>query len=455
VRLPDFSRSTSFRLAVGIAGAFSVGIFLLFGFVYWQAAHYLARRLDDSVLQELDGFTVLPREKMLAEMAESLRDDFRRNKVEGLFAPDGKSIAGNMERLPQDLTAGTGPHQATVVRIGERGGEQQTVRVASRQLSDGTILVAARNIVEVEEIGEILARALGLGLIPALFIAILAGAIFSTRANRRVEELSQRTRRIVAGGLKDRLPVRNINDPFDKLGSVVNKMLDDIERLIHEIAAVGDDIAHDLRTPLSRVRVTLERGRENAETIEDLRATIDRAITGLDQSLAIIIALLRIVEIEHGRRLAGFGEVAVADLLHEVVDLYTPMAEDRGIELRIASLQPAAAVRGDRELLFEALANLVDNSVKFTPVGGRVELSLVVRGRDVVLSVCDTGPGISDIEREMVTRRFYRSEKSRHAPGFGLGLSLVSAILKLHGFTLIIGRGPGCIMEIICSSPEV
>jgi signal transduction histidine kinase len=226
-------------------------------------------------------------------------------------------------------------------------------------------------------------------------------------------------------------------------------MLGEIEALIHEIAGVGDDIAHDLRTPLTRVRVRLERGRERATTLEELRGVADQAIAGLDQSLAIITALLRIAEIEHSRRLEGFSQVGLAPLLREVGDLYDPIAEDKGVALRVEAAD-GATVHGDRDLLFEAVANLVDNAVKFTPAGGCVELALSRRDGETIVGVRDTGPGIPESERDAVTRRFYRADKSRRTEGLGLGLSLVAAIVKLHGFRLAIAAGPGCTVEIVC-----
>ena len=253
----------------------------------------------------------------------------------------------------------------------------------------------------------------------------------------------------MAGDLRERLPTRGGDDPFDQFAVSVNRMLAEIEVLIHEIAGVGDDIAHDLRTPLTRVRVRLERGRQHAATRDEFRAVADQAITGLDQSLAIITALLRIAEIEHNRRLEGFSQVQLAPLVREVGDLYDPIAEDKRVTLRIDAADEAT-VRGDRDLLFEAVANLVDNAVKFTPEGGSVELALVPRESETVIRVRDTGPGISESEREAVTKRFYRSDKSRRTEGLGLGLSLVAAIVKLHGFRFTITAGPGCTVEIAC-----
>jgi PAS domain S-box-containing protein len=225
-----------------------------------------------------------------------------------------------------------------------------------------------------------------------------------------------------------------------------------LEEALQEAKVVGDNIAHDLRTPLTRVRLRLERGREHAATLEELRAVADQAIAGLDQSLTTITALLRITEIEHRRRREGFSEVQLAPLVREVGDLYEPIAEDKRVTLQVEAADETT-VHGDRDLLFEAVANLVDNAVKFTPEGGRVELALRHQDGESVIRVSDTGPGIPEIEREAVTRRFYRSDQSRNIKGLGLGLSMVAAIIKLHSFNFRISAGPGCTAEIAC--PQV
>jgi signal transduction histidine kinase len=273
--------------------------------------------------------------------------------------------------------------------------------------------------------------------------------VLSLRARNRLLEVNRRIQRIVAGDLRERLPTCDRNDPFEQLAVSVNRMLDEIETLIHEITGAGNDIAHDLRTPLTRVRARLERGRANAATLDELRTAVDQSIASLDQSLAVVTALLRIAEIEHSRRLDCFSQVQLAPVLREVCDLYEPIAEDKGVALQVA-IGDEATVRGDRDLLFEAVANLVDNAVKFTPEGGRVRLALLHREGENVIQVNDTGPGIPESEREAVVKRFYRSDKSRNTEGLGLGLSLVAAIVKLHGFRFTIAAGPGCTAEIAC-----
>jgi len=452
VRLPDFARSTTFRSALSIAGVFAVSIAILFSFVYWRTAAYMTGRIDSLIVGESAVIASEPGPERLSLVDSRLKGDPRRIKAAGLFAPDGRRIAGNVETLPRGLTIGAAPGDTTVERLGPSGPERERVRAVARRTPDGEVLVIGRNIDELDEIAAIVERALALGIIPALILSIVAGAGLSLRAQRRIEQVTETTRRIVGGDLRERLPTRGVSgDPLDQLAEIVNSMLDEIERLIHEIAGVGDDIAHEVRTPLTRVRAVLERGREHATGVEELREVVDRAIGGLDKSLAIVTALLRIAEIEHGRRLAAFGTVDLASVVMEVAELYDPIAEDRGVALEIGDTA-ASKVSGDRDLLFEAIANLVDNAIKFTPAGGRVELDLSKHAGEVRLRVADTGPGISEGERDVVTRRFYRSDKSRQAQGVGLGLSLVAAIAKLHGFALHITTGPGCCIEI--AAPE-
>jgi signal transduction histidine kinase len=448
VRLPDFARTSTFRWTLAIAGAFVLYTSALFGFVYWQTASYLISENDVLLAQELRVFAANAPQERLEQIDDRLSKDPRHVKVAGLFGADGRRIAGNIESLPPGLAPDV-PAVAVIVRL--EGGERQNqkVKLAAHPLPSGEVIVIGRNIDEIAEVAEIVGWAIALGLLPAFVLAVAIGMVLSLRALRRLSDVNRRIQRIVAGDLRERLPTRGSDDPFDQLAAGVNRMLGEIEALIQEIAGIGDNIAHDLRTPLTRVRVRLERGRKHASTLEESRAVADQAIAGLDQSLAIITALLRIAEIEHSRRLDSFSEVRLGPLLREVGDLYEPIAEDKRVALRVEAADEAT-VHGDRDLLFEAVVNLVDNAVKFTPEGGRVDLALLCRDGESVIRVSDTGPGIPETEREAVTKRFYRSDKSRSTEGLGLGLSLVAAIIKLHGFRLTIAAGPGCTAEIVC-----
>jgi signal transduction histidine kinase len=447
VLLPEFMRTTTFRWTLIIFGAFAISILLMFAFVYWQTAAYMNAGVDRLIIDHADAVaTDLPQHRLQA-ISDYLQEDPRRVKLGALFSPEGDHVGGNIESLPPGLRPDTGVQTVSVVRTDTLGRERQRVRAVARRLADGQTIVIGRNVDELVQIAGIVERALALGLVPALCLGLTTGALLSARAQKRVEQVNQRVQRIVAGELRERLPTRGVDDSFDRLAVIVNGMLDEIEALVQSMAGAGDDIAHDLRTPLTRVRVGLERARQSARSVEELRAAVDHAIVGLDQSLAIITALLRITEIEHSRRLAAFSQVALGDLVREVGELYEPIAEDKGVVLTVGA-QEDVVVRGDRDLLFEAITNLVDNAVKFTPEGGTVEVTLARMGDEGVVRICDNGPGIAAAERDLVTRRFYRSDKSRRDPGLGLGLSLVAAIAKLHGFRFSISPGPGCVAQI-------
>jgi signal transduction histidine kinase len=446
---PELVRSTSFRRALMLAAALTAIIVALFGFVYWKTDDYLTARSDQMIMTQLNVISLLSDQRLLDAIDAHLKQDSRGVQFAGLFGSDGRRITGNIARLPPGLITGTPAHRVQIMAI--RGGslEDQVVQGVARQRPDGEVLVIGRLVDETVGIARVIGQALGLGLVFALGLCLVAGTLASLRAAKRVEEVSMRVQRIVAGDLRERLPQRDDGDPFSKLAAIVNGMLDEMETLIHALAGVGNDIAHDLRTPLTRARLTLERGRANAVTLEQLQATADKAITGVDQSLAIITALLRLAEIENSRRSAGFGVVALDQLLREVWDIYEPIAENKDIVLKVAA-SPELSVHGDRDLLIEAVANLVDNAIKFTPAGGRVDIALIRGVSESVVRVSDTGCGIGEGERDAVLRRFYRSEKDRNTPGVGLGLNLVAAIVKLHSFRLAIFPGPGCRAEIAC-----
>jgi len=449
MRQPQFMRSNTFHWAFMVGGVFAVFIIVLFGFIYWKIDDYLTARSDRVITAQLEGIAALPPERRLEAIDERLRQDPRGVQLAAIFAADGHRMTGNLESLPPDLRIDAEAQGADIIRTDRNGREHQTVRAIARRMRNGDVLVLGRNVDEAKEISHVVGQALALGLLPGFSLCLLAGAWLSVRAQKRVEEVNQRVQRIIAGDLRERLPHRSVDEPFSKLAVIVNGMLDEMETMIHALAGVGNDIAHDLRTPLTRARLTLERGRTNAATLEQLQAVADKAIAGIDQSLAIITALLRLAEIENSRRSAGFGTVALDEMLREVCDIYEPIAENKNIALRVGATQPLT-VRGDRDLLIEAVANLVDNAIKFTPEGGKVDIALL-RGEDeTIVCVTDTGCGISEQEREAVLRRFYRSDKMRNTPGVGLGLNLVGAIVKLHGFRMAIRSGPGCRVEIVC-----
>ena len=446
---PEFTRSTTMRWTVLVAGIFAAFIVALLGFVFLKTKQDLTLRSDRAIGLQMGILEALPPGRRLDAINEGLRQDPARVRLVGLFGAHGDRIAGNMERQPPDLKIDGTAQNAVAERVDGIGREQQAVRLIARTLPDGNLLLVGRDADEIEEIARVVGRALALGLFPAVFLCIAVGVALSARTRWRIVEVNERVQRIVAGNLRERLPLGNTGDPFSKLAVIVNGMLDEMETLIHSLAGVGHDIAHDLRTPLTRARLMLERGRNNATTFQQLQAVADKTIEALDQSLSIITAILRLAEIDKNQRSAGFSEVALAALVREVGDMYEPIAEDKRISLIVQSPHELN-VYGDRDLLIEAVANLVDNAIKFTPAGGRVELGLMRSDDETIVRVKDTGSGISEHERDAVLRRFYRSDRIRQTSGLGLGLNLVAAIVKLHGFRFTIRPGAGCIVEIAC-----
>jgi signal transduction histidine kinase len=446
VKFPDFVRTTTFRwTSIAFAGC----IVLFSALVYWGAAATMRTSMDATITEASDIIAAETPERRLDAIEDRLNTDPRRVKLAGLFAADGRRLAGNIDSLPPRLVLDAPTQTADVVRLERGQDEVMSVRAAARHLPNGDILIIARHNGEIKELAGIIGRALLLALPVALGLSLLIGMIISVRIQRRVTELNAMVRRIAGGNLRERVPTAGLEHPFDKLAVVANGMLDEIEILVEDMASVGNEIAHDLRTPLTRVRVGLERGRANATTLRELQEVTDRAIGGVDQSLVIITALLRITEIENSRGRANFDSTSLADLVREVGELYEPIAEDKQVALHV-SAEDDVQVDCDRSLLLEAVANLVDNAVKFTPEGGSITLALVRRPNGSVIRIADTGPGIAEGERDAVMRRFYRSDKSRNTFGVGLGLSLVSAIVKLHGFKLTLSTGPGCVAEIVC-----
>jgi signal transduction histidine kinase len=234
---------------------------------------------------------------------------------------------------------------------------------------------------------------------------------------------------VIGGDLSRRIPVDPAGDDIEELVAKLNRMLDELEKLVEGVRRVSDNIAHDLRTPLARLRNRLELLRSEAE--EDKRPVVEQALAEADGLLATFNALLRIARIESGPGSSVFEAVDLSVLVDDVAELYEPLVEEAGKELVVRN-QRGVSIRGDRDLVFQALANLVDNSLKYTPGGGRIEISLTTTGDEVDVIVSDDGPGISPAEREKVFQRFYRLDWSRSSPGAGLGLSLVAAVAELH-----------------------
>jgi signal transduction histidine kinase len=448
--MKDIVGTETFRFSAIASGLFGAATLLLFAFIYWQTAGYERVRIDHFLLNESSALA----HETPGDVARYV--DIRyplgphRISFAGLFDSAGRRVAGDIPDLPRGLRLDAAPHAADVTRPDGPLMLREIAIMIGRRLPGGDVLVVGRSQDELAALRADVGRALALGLIPGIGLALAGGLLLGRRSLARIRALNTAIARIVDGNVEERLPVHGSRDAVDKLAVAVNSMLDEIERLMREISGVGDDIAHDLRTPLTRLRARLEGGLRRSTSKQELEQVIEAGIADLDQSFQMITALLRIGEIAGTRRRAGFAEVSLDAILREAADLYVPVAEQRRIALSVSAAHGVTA-HGDRDLLFEAVTNLVDNAVKFTPPGGAVSVSLLRRPDAPVIRVADTGPGIAPCDRQAVRNRFYRADKSRHVAGHGLGLSIVTAILRLHGFTLAMtDLEPGFAMDIVC-----
>jgi signal transduction histidine kinase len=284
-----------------------------------------------------------------------------------------------------------------------------------------------------------------------LWAGLAVGLAFGMLQMRRVKAIRRVTVQIAQGELNQRLPTGG-RDELDLLSNLVNHMLDEIERLMTEVKGTCDGIAHDLLTPLGHVRTLLVQVAERADTLNDeqLPNLVACARSKTDKLLERFRAMLRISEIGALQRRSGFADAQLATLVAEVSELYEPLADCKSIKLRV-QIEPVGAIHADRELLFEAFSNLVDNAIKFAPTCGTVCITLARTPFGPQVDIVDNGPGIASSERQAVLKRFYRSEQTRHIAGSGLGLSMVSAVIRVHNFTMKIGNAePGTRVTIEC-----
>lgn len=451
MRTAEVWRSTAFRWAVAVAAALVLQAGLLFAFFWWQTVAQAVAAVDAELASDCPRMAAASREELLDVIEDRLHSDLHRVRFAGLFGTGGAPVAGNVAAPPEGVPPDGRPRAAEVLRTDPPGHVARRTRAVACPAPGGEVLVLARDADTFEDYRALVARAVGLGAVPAVLVALAAGALLGTRAQAHVRRVRLATERIMAGELGERLPVRGTRDDLDRLSADVNRMLDRIAELLDRVRHVGNDIAHDLRTPLTRLRASLERGCEEARTPEQFRAVGERALADVDHALGVIAALLRIAELGQARRRSAFAPVEPTELLRDVADLYGPTAEERGVRLLVAA-RPAPVLHGDRDLLMEALANLVDNAVKFAPRGGLVRLRLAA-GPDgaAVIEVADNGPGVPAEERDAVFHRFHRADRSRGVGGNGLGLALVRAIAELHGFAVTIAdAAPGCVVRLVC-----
>lgn len=317
---------------------------------------------------------------------------------------------------------------------GENGNAER-LRAFIVELNDGTLLAVGGDLGQIEEVEEAIFGAFGSAVGIVLILGIGGGLLLSVAFLRRVDTITRTAEAIIAGDLAQRVPTRGTNDDFDRLALTLNRMLDRIVDLMESLRQVSNDIAHDLRTPLARLRQRLESMRDHPPPQSNGGVAIETAIAETDAILETFGALLRIAQIEAGTRRSGFHEVDLSVVFETVIDAFAPAIEDAGksLDTRVAKY---VMIRGDRELLTQMLVNLVENAIRHTPDGARIDVSLTATLDGAVGVIADNGPGVPEAERDRIFQRFYRLEHSRSTPGNGLGLSLVAAVSTLHNIEI-------------------
>jgi len=434
--------SIAFRLAVGYALLVAVAMATLSAIVYFGTVGVFERSIDNKITNVeahlVDAWSIDGRVGLMREIDAQLHDLIDTDtEVVGLVDASGRVLAGNMGRWTGDLP------QSGELAFGQmlRGGVPVSVRMVATRLDDGTRLVVGRDLIELDAIRNVVERALGVSAGVSVLLAFFGAQVFRSLLEARIGRIRRTTARIAAGELSSRIVVMG-NDEFARLGDDINRMLDRIEALMDGVRHVSNSIAHDLRTPLSRVRSRLDRALQASTDPDALVADARLAIEDIDSVISLFDKLLQIAALESGVRAGTFEKLDLAAIAHDMAELYEAAADEQGVTVRFTGLP--TTIRGDRDLLASALASLIDNAIKYGRSGGRVDVAVEMADGSPTLTVRDYGPGVPLEDMDKITRRFYRVDQSRHLPGNGLGLSTVAAIAQLHDATLALRRAaPG------------
>jgi signal transduction histidine kinase len=459
VLLAETLRSSTLKLALISIAIFGATVIALFSYVYWSTASYVRSRSDRAIADEYAtlqrAYDSAGRDGLIAAIEQLIAD----RRFEGGFYlvtdPSFVRVAGNLEVWPSSPKAPQGWTTFSTPVSKPGAADRPLLRANFVTLPDGYHLLVGKDIADLGEFAAKINTALVLGVLLIFVLAGVASLYVTRRTVGRIESINATSRSIMQSGLGKRIPLRGTRDEWDQLAQNLNLMLDRIEALMGEVKQVTDNVAHDLRTPLTRVRGRLEKAHGRPRDGQHDQSLISDTIADLDGVLGMFASLTRIAQIEANDRTAGFRAVNLAEIANEVVELFDPAAGDKGARLKAAGA-PLAIVSGDRDLLFDAVANLVDNAIKHGRDAGQVTVEVTQSGDGAEISVCDDGPGIPADECQHVFKRFYRLEQSRRTPGNGLGLSLVAAVARLHGAGIeMLDNEPGLRFRLRFPRPTV
>ena len=442
--------SVAFRLALGYGVLVVATLAVISAALYFGTVVVIDRGIDAKLSrlseQMIDRYEGGDLERLKRRIEQLLTDGIdQETEVFALLDADGRNIVGNVRSLARGTPLDRLTDQTII-----RDGRPSTSRLLPHRLPSGNVLVIGRDLQDVREMEQLVVRALLMGGVVALLLAVAGAALVRRQLEHRMAAIRHTALEIEAGDLSRRIPVPDADDEFTRLHRDINRMLDRIQRLMEGVRDVSNAIAHDLRTPLGRIRNRLDEMLRSGATSEQLRDAAATSIHGIDELIVILDKLLQIAEAEAATRRQCFQRVTLKDIIKDVVELYDATAEASGVTLTVDVVGEPTAL-GDKDLLASATANLVDNALKY---GGRAETTVRVGAREdresVSILVRDEGPGIPVEERAKVVTRFYRLDRSRSLPGNGLGLAIVTAISHLHGGTLSLeDAGPGLVARIV------
>jgi signal transduction histidine kinase len=451
--------SSTFKLALIAIGTFGVIVSAIFSYVYLSTSAYVRSRSDRAIMAEqmnLRGiYEQSGREGLIGLIRQRTADKAFAGHVYILSDPSSAALAGTPGEWPPTAMASSGWTEFRAPGVSPEKVGSPLVRGMVDTFPSGDRLLVGRDISDLDSFTGQIETAVISGVSLIFVLAGVASILVTRRTVGRIEQINATSRAIMASGLDQRIPLRGTNDEWDRVAENLNLMLDRIETLMGEVKQVSDNLAHDLRTPLTRMRGRLEKGYHSQHFDEDAQALIGDTIVDLDAVLRIFTSITRIAQIETRVRKGAFRTVNLVKIAHEVVELYDAAAEQSGTSLAMVGSGEVLAT-GDRDLIFDAIANLVDNAIKHGRVGGQVVVASETVNGSPVISITDNGPGIPADQHEQVFKRFYRLEQSRYTPGNGLGLSLVAAVARLHGARIeMFDNSPGLQFKLWFSAPSI
>ena len=435
------------------AGLLAISAVALAMFLWWATAGLLDRQVEAAIRADARGLAERWEEGGIPALVLTIQDRIAENvDVQAIYlleGPLGQRLAGNLSAWPTAVKRTDGWYQLPVTRQGTHS----IGLVHSYNLPGGFRLLVGRDVRNRAKLRELLTDALLWAMGVVAIMVSIGAAVVRSFFRRSLANVSATATAIAAGDLAQRVRLSGRGDEFDQLAETINEMLDRIARLMDGVRAVSNAIAHDLRTPITRARARLEDAALHAAGPEALEAAIERAIADLDGIVGVFQALMRISEIEAGSRRSAFALFDLAPVLADMAELYGAVAEDKGVTLAV-TLPAHLPANGDAALIQQAVANLLDNAVKFSPAGGTVQLA-ARGGTDLTITVADQGPGIPPADRARATERFFRGEAARNTPGSGLGLALVQAVAQLHGGQLVLDDAkPGVLARLVLPMPR-